>query len=457
MRCLILCGGSGTRLWPLSRQNFPKQFLNLNICDNRSLLQDAFWRAQKITEPQNIFLVTNKKHYFNAYNQVKEIFPEFSPQNILVEPASLNTAPAITYAVKFLVEKRNVLPQEPLVFFPADHFFPEPEKLISLLQQAPQQVKEKIGTIGVVPQKPHTGYGYILKGASQGENVFSVKGFFEKPDKKQAEKFFSSGQYLWNTGIYFFTAQTFAQEAKKNAPALFRFLNSGEKNLQEEFLRLEPISFDYAISEKSSRLVVFAADFAWSDVGSFDELAAIAPPNKNQINLEAKNVFAHSAQEKLIAAVGVEDLVIIENYDSLLVYRRGQGEKVKELTKILAQKHYPHLDNNVIVHKPWGKYEVLVEGKNHKVKKITVYPGERLSLQSHYHRAEHWIVVHGVAQVRRGDEENFLTENQSIFIPANTLHSLANPGKINLELIEVQTGNYLGEDDIRRWEDKYDR
>jgi len=457
MYSVILCGGSGTRLWPLSRKNFSKQFLSLY--SDKSLLQETYLRMREIMPRENIFFVSNDNGFFNVFNQIKEIDKEFSKEQILVEPTSLNTAPAMAYAVKHLVEEVKIDPDAPILFLPSDHYIGDKEAYLNLVKRAAQMVDGYIGTIGITPQKPETGYGYIRKGEKK-KGFFNVLEFKEKPDKETALRYLASEEYVWNSGMYLLSAETFQREVKEHSPEIYFMMEQPKDVFREKFFSLPSISFDYAVSEKSNRVIVFEGEFGWSDIGSFDSLAELSAKNgkyPRQANFSAHNIFVHSDTGKFVAVVGVDDINVIETADSILIQKRGRGEDVKKITEYLKEKNLKELEHNLLVHRPWGKYEVLIDNPLHKAKKITVYPGEKLSLQAHYHRAEHWIVVRGIAKVTLGEEEIYLRENESTFIPALTKHRLENPGKINLEMIEVQTGNYMEEDDIIRYEDIYNR
>lgn len=458
MKSVILCGGSGTRLWPLSRKNFPKQFLSLY--GEKSLLQETYLRMREIMPQEDIYFITNKENFFNVFNQLKELDKNFDKTQIMTEPMSLNTAPAISYTVKYLLEKANLEATEPIIFLPADHYIGKREGYLSLVKSAMEKVKNNIGTIGITPTKPETGYGYIRKGET-ADGLIKVKEFKEKPDLKTAEAYIASHEYVWNSGMYIFNARTFEEELREHASEIYKYYAQGFEAFEQQFPLLPNISIDYAISEKSKRVVVFEGEFGWSDIGSFDALAEVKEKNGDNktrlIKIDSKNVFAHSDSDRLIAAVGVDDLVIVENSDTILVHKRGRGEDVKKVVEKLKQEKKKEVEHNLIVHRPWGKYEIVLVSPTHQVKRLTVYPGEKLSLQAHYHRVEHWIVVKGIAKIVNGEKELFLSENQSTFIPIMATHRLENPGRINLELIEVQTGNYLEEDDIIRYEDVYNR
>lgn len=458
MYSIILCGGSGTRLWPLSRKNFPKQFLKLY--SDHSLLQETFLRMQKVMPEKNIFLVTNEENFFNVYNQVKDIYPEIEKNQIITEPASLNTAPAIALGVKYLTDVVKIKKDAPIIINPADHYVGKPEAFVKIVKGAMKKVGDHIGTIGITPAWAETGYGYIKKGKREGSYCI-LDGFKEKPDLQTARKYLESGEYVWNSGMYLFNAKTFASELKKHCSKLFSFYEKKFDDFLKNFSKLENEAIDTAISEKSKKGIVFEGDFGWSDVGSFDALADIKKQNgkvkDRHVLLDSKNVFVHSSSNRLVTTVGVEDLVVVENNDCILIHKRGRSEEVKKVVSHLKDNNYKEIEHNVEVQRPWGKYEVLIDEKNHKVKKITVHPGASLSLQSHNHRAEHWVVVKGTAKVVNGENLLVLHENESTYIPAKAKHRLENPGEVDLQIVEVQTGEYLEEDDIIRYDDIYGR
>jgi mannose-1-phosphate guanylyltransferase/mannose-6-phosphate isomerase len=456
MYSVILCGGSGTRLWPLSRKNYAKQFLSLY--SDKSLLQETYLRMRALMPKENILFVTNYQGVFNVWNQIKELDADYPKNNILVEPASINTTPAIAYAVKHLTEVIKADPADPIIFLPADHYIGDVEGYLEIMRQATGEVNGHIGTIGITPTKPETGYGYIKKG-EKVDGFFKVLEFKEKPDRKTAEEYLSSGEYVWNSGIYLFTPRIFNEELEKYAPEIYALTQKPLAEFLEKYPDLPKISIDYAISEKSDNVIVFEGEFGWNDIGSFDSLAEIksGTPNPRHLNFNSKNVFVHSDSNRLVATLGVDDLNIIETVDSILVQKRGQAEDVKKIVEYLKENKLPELEHNLISYRPWGTFEILVNGQNHQVKRLTVYPGAKLSLQSHVHRAEHWVVVNGAASVVNGDKEIILNENESTYIPAGAKHRLGNAGTGNLAIIEVQTGDYLGEDDIVRYDDIYNR
>ncbi len=458
MYSLILCGGSGTRLWPLSRKNFPKQFLKLY--SDKSLLQETFLRMCNVMPADNIFLVTNKENYFNVYNQIREVYPKIEKSRIITEPASLNTAPAIALGMRYLTDVIKIEKDLPVIILPSDHCITKSFAFVSAVKLAMSSVGNNIGTIGILPTGPETGFGYIEKGEKEGV-YWKADSFKEKPDRETAEKYVQSKQFVWNSGMYLFNAKTFSAELKKCSPKLSAQYEKKFADFAGQFSELAAEPIDTAISEKSKKVIVFEGDFGWSDIGSFDALADVLKENGNlqdhHVLLDSKNVFTHSSTNRLIAAIGVEDLVVVENNDCILIHKRGHSEDVKKVVNYLKENNYKEIDHNIEVYRPWGKFEVLIDEENHKVKKLTVYAGEKLSLQSHKHRAEHWVVVKGVAEVVNGENLLLLHENESTYISVEAKHRLSNPGKTNLEIIEVQTGDYLGEDDIVHYDDIYGR
>lgn len=453
MIAVILCGGSGTRLWPLSRKNYPKQFLNL--CSENSLLQDTFLRTSKVVESDKIFIVGNRDNYFHILNQIKDIKKDFNKSNIFIEPASLNTAPGIAFSIKTLIERFDIDKNETILILPSDHYIGNVDEYEKELQKINNFSSNLIVTLGIKPSRPETGYGYIKKGESIGE-FYKVLEFKEKPDFETAKKYLESGEYVWNSGVYAFSANVFIGECKKYCEEIYNTMEENYEKFLENFKKLPSISIDYAISEKTNKIIVLESGLIWSDIGSFDRLSDLKDIKESRnIGIDSKNVFSYSNTDKLIVSLGVEDLNIIENNDTILVQKRGKSEDIKKVIDYLKQNNLKELDEDLVVYRPWGKYEILIDTPKYKVKKITVYPDNELSLQSHMHRVEHWIVVSGVARVINGGKELFLKNDESTYIEQNTVHKLANPGKINLEVIEVQTGEYFEEDDIIRYDNIY--
>lgn len=416
---------------------------------------------KEVVSEENIYFVTNEENYYNVLNQIREVFQDFQESRIIREPKSLNTMPAITLAVKYLQDKIKIKETDPIIEVHSDHYIGDKEAYVKIAKNALSKVGENLGAIGIIPTMAHTGLGYIKKG-EKIDDYFKVEAFKEKPDQKTAQEFLDSGQYLWNAGMYLFNIKTFSEELEKYAPEINSSFSKSYENFFASFSNLPSIAIDVALSEKSQRMVVFEGEFGWSDIGSFDVLAEIINKRKDSnpkhISIDSKNVFVHSANNGLVVTSGIEDVIVIENNDSILVQKMGESnDGVKKVVEFLKEKNYPELSDNIIGYRPWGKYEILIESPGYKVKKITVYPGSKLSLQSHKKRAEHWVVVSGQARVVNGEKILELKEGESTFIPAEHKHRLENMGNEKLEIIEVQSGNYLEEDDIVRYDDVYNR
>jgi mannose-1-phosphate guanylyltransferase/mannose-6-phosphate isomerase len=456
MYSVILCGGAGTRLWPLSRKSYSKQFLSLY--SENSLIQETFFRMKGLMPTSHIFVVTGKDGYFDVLRQLQEVDEHFDAKQILVEPVALNTAPAITYAIKHLVEMVKVPLTTPIMIAPSDHYIADSGAYTKIVKDFALTVGPHIGTIGITPTKPETGYGYIKKG-DLIKPYHAVTEFKEKPSQEIAKSYVDSGKYVWNSGMYLFAIETFIEELKKHAPGIHEHFKKDMKTFLSDFSLMPSISIDYAISEKSDKVVVYEGDFGWNDIGSFDSLADLQDKKEDtrHINIDSHNIFIHNGNDKVIATIGVDDLNIIDTKDGLLIKKRGTGEDVKKVVEKMKELKMKEVDHNMLGYRPWGKYEVLVDQPNHKVKKIVVYPGGRLSLQSHGKRSEHWIIVKGIAGVTHGESYKIFSENESVHIPVNTKHRLENKGEGLLEVIEVQTGDYFGEDDIVRFDDEYGR
>jgi mannose-1-phosphate guanylyltransferase/mannose-6-phosphate isomerase len=465
---VILCGGSGTRLWPLSRQAYPKQFLALNT--KYSLFQETVLRLAGYADITAPLVVTNVEYRFVVAEQLRQI--GVVPQKILLEPMQRNTAPAIG-AAALLAGRDN--PDATLLVLPSDHLIGAPAAFKQLLPTAFAAAAEgAMVTFGIVPDSPHTGYGYIRKGpALPGDGLFDVDSFVEKPNENLAKTFLASGDYLWNSGMFVFRADCFLQELKDGRPDISAAVETavGAAETDLDFLRLDPRAFascpsdsiDYAVMEHTPRAVVIAADIGWSDVGSWSALAEISPADSDGNTLQGDVLVENvqncliRADKRMVAAAGIRDIVVVETADAVLVVHKDEAEGVKKIVARLSADGRSMASVHNQVYRPWGHYECLDSGERFHVKRIVVNPGASLSLQKHHHRAEHWIVVKGIANVTRGTEEFLLSENQSTYIPVGEMHRLENPGKIPLEVIEVQSGAYLGEDDIVRFEDAYGR
>ncbi len=434
------------RLWPMSRKNYPKQFLKLY--SDKSLLQETYLRARAMMPAKNIFIVTDKINFFTAIDQLRETEPEFDKNQVLVEPESLDTAPAMAFAVKHLAENVRVDLEAPIIVLSSDHYIADAEAYLNVVRTALAFVGDRIGVIGIKPDAAKTGLGYILKGEKR-DVYFEALGFREKPDKKTAHEYAASGKYVWNSGIYVFNTRTFIREMHTHAPELYAYFIKNFSDFLKEYADIPPASFPVSILEKTKNIAIFEGDFGWNDIGSFDALAEIAKKDDNprHINIDSKNVFMHSDSNRVVATLGIEDVNIIETADSILVQKRGRSEDIKKIIAQLKERGLREIEHNLIVHRPWGKYEILIESPFHKVKKTTLRPGAKLNIQSHYHRFEHWVVVKGIAKVLIDGKEAYLRENESTFVPSLIKHRMENPGKTNLEIIEVQTGDYLSEDD----------
>lgn len=467
MLAVILSGGSGTRLWPLSREAFPKQFLP--VVSDESLLADTIDRGLMLGEQVRVLAITNEEHRFVVAAHLQAQAPERTA-GIILEPVGRNTAPAIALAALAALEEN---PQELLLVMPSDHVVRNAEAFRAATAAGSKvAMTGKLVTFGIVPDAPHTGYGYIRAGHCHGAYQ-DVAAFVEKPDQATAEGYLSEGDYLWNSGIFLFRADRYIEELDRQQPQIMAACREAwsQRKADMDFTRVGAEAFkqcpddsiDYAVMEKTDEAVVVPLDAGWSDVGSWSALWDIQPHDDNNnvcrgdvITEDVTGSYIHS-EGRLIAALGLTDQVIVETDDVVLVADRSRVQDVKKLVaQVKAQGRSEHRFHKK-VHRPWGTYEGIAMGGRFQVKRITVRPGASLSLQKHHHRAEHWVVVKGTATVNRGEEVLLLTEDQSTYIPLGVTHRLTNPGVIPLELIEVQTGSYLGEDDIVRFEDTYNR
>ncbi len=460
MKAIVLAGGSGTRLWPLSREEYPKQFLKLK--GNRSLLQQTVDRILKIVSQQDLMILTCEKYKFH----VKSHLVDLNNYQILLEPTPRNTAPAIAYGLRYACERLSCPSQETFLVCPSDHIIEPEEKFVDIVKKAEKIAKDGyLVTFGIKPTRPETGYGYIKCGYPLKEEIpaFKVECFTEKPDRDTAERYLAEGNYYWNAGIFLFTLDTMVEEFKTYVPEIYQFFEAGLDYMYENFHKMPNISIDYAVMERSSRVVTVPLSLYWNDIGSWDSLFEILEKDLDG-KIEKGRIITFDTKDclilgdkRLIATIGLKDYLVVETPDALLIVKRGETQKVSQLVKRLKAEGYSEAVEHVTTYRPWGSYTVLEEGPRYKIKRIVVNPGESLSLQMHYHRSEHWVVIRGTARVTIGDKVQYLHENESVFVPKSTKHRLENPGKIPLEIIEVQNGEYVGEDDIVRFDDVYGR
>lgn len=466
---IILSGGSGTRLWPMSRKLYPKQFIPLS--DNKSLFHSTVERVLGLKHVDDLLVVCNEEHRFMAAEQLRQSGADKS--DILLEPTGRNTAPAITVAAFHALNKSiNAY----ILVLPADHIISNLDKFQYSIDTALKISDDKLITFGVVPTRAETGFGYIKFNKDQkidNLSAYSVDQFIEKPDYRTAEQYLNDGCYMWNSGMFMFRADVFLNEVKSIQPEIYntckQAYDKSEKDL--DFIRLNKelfsyvpnASIDYAIMEKTNKAAIVPLESRWSDVGSWHALWESLEKDSNDnatygdvVLQDCSGSYVH-ANNRLVAAVGVKDQVIIETSDAVLVAPRERSQEVKDIVELLKKNKRMETNIHPKVYRPWGAYETIDIEERFQVKRITVNPRQVLSLQMHHHRAEHWIVVKGTAKVTRGKDEYLLSENESTYIPIGTKHRLENPGMIPLELIEVQSGTYLGEDDITRFEDLYGR
>ncbi|RME79654.1 MAG: mannose-1-phosphate guanylyltransferase/mannose-6-phosphate isomerase [Methanobacteriota archaeon] len=450
METIVLAGGSGTRLYPLSRKLMPKQFIKLFGGDGeggekgerKSLYQLTLERASKFSH--SITVVTSKEQEFLAKNQALEIGKKVGNGiRFLIEPSAKNTFPAIFYGV---MESK----EDEILVMPSDHYIGNTHALIEAVERAKKECREGIVLFGIVPTHAHTGYGYIVRGEKEKEGLYCVKEFREKPEREVAEKLIEEGGY-WNSGMFLFSKDTFIEESKGYDPHI---LEKYGKGVEEFYDGVEANSIDYAIMEKTKKAKVMAVNCSWSDVGNFNSLYEILKKNGNAYigNVKSKDTKdSLLIGKRLIITLGLSDVVVVDDRDVLLVANRNRAEEVKKVVEELRKEGDSRADIPPTVYRPWGNYTVLEEGLGYKVKKIVVMPGKSISLQKHRKRAEHWVVVKGRARVRVGEEVKELAVDESYYVPKETIHRIENPYNEAVEIIEVQTGEYLGEDDIERF------
>lgn len=464
----ILCGGAGSRLWPISRECHPKPLIRLD--DGKSLLQKTFLRAASLPETSEILTVTNREFFFKIEDDLQEVNQKELATSFILEPFGRNTAAAITAAALYLTERTGK--DTMLLILPADHLIEDQAEFQRAVFEARElALKGKLITFGIQPDQPHTGFGYI---EAEGNEVLR---FIEKPSVEKAQEFFESKRFFWNSGMFLFTAKTFLEAMEGYASDILLAMKdciSNSRNLQAEqtsrleldpktFMEVPDISIDYAVMEKSKEVAVVPSSMGWTDVGSWNVMSSLRPED-NKGNRITGEVFLHDVEncyiqgnDRVVGGVGLRNLIVVDTTDALLIADTTSAQEVKQIYSQLKTKGHETHKFHRTVYRPWGSFTTLEESKHYKIKRITVKPGACLSLQMHHHRSEHWVVVKGMAKVTNGEKVFLLNINESTYIPAGHKHRLENPGLLDLTLIEVQSGEYLGEDDIVRFEDNYGR
>lgn len=461
IKAVIMAGGLGTRLWPISRAGHPKQFLALN--DDDTMLQATIKRLENLGVESTV-TICNESHRFFVAEQLREIN---KLDSIILEPVGRNTAPAIALAA--LMNDKDPL----LLVLAADHVIQDETGFKKALKKAiPLAKAGKLVTFGIVPSEPHAGYGYIKKG-DEDNGGYVVDKFIEKPSSQVAQEYLDSGDYLWNSGMFLFKANAYLIELQKFRPDIFDVCKKSMDEVkldldfirinEEKFIECPSVSVDYAVMEKTAVAVVVPMDAGWSDIGSWTSLWDVSKKDKNG-NVSQGDVILHCTNNsfvrtdgKLVATIGIDDLIVVSTKDAIMVAHKDSVQDAKIIVQKLKDDKRTEWELNREVYRPWGKYDTIDSGERYQVKRITVKPGGKLSLQMHYYRSEHWIVASGVANVTKGENTFILNENESTYIEAGEVHALENLGKVDLELIEVQSGSYFGEDDIVRFHDKYGR
>lgn len=449
MKIIILAGGGGTRLFPLSRDCYPKQFLH--VIDNKSLLAQTIERFLGLVEAKDIIIVTNERYIFHVQAELKTINAQEA--HIITEPMGKNTAPAIALAQSYCQDVLQCDDDEILFVSPSDHLIKPIDAFQDLIKNAQDVAKDNIITLGIKPTKPEIGYGYIE--AEKNNNLAKkVISFKEKPDLVTAKEYIASGNYYWNGGMFMFSIATMQAELIKYMPAIIDITQNGYQYIVDNFADMPDISIDYAVAEKSKKMMMIPMEnIYWNDIGSFDAIAEVLSDKDK--NVFKGDILAENCTDtmiigdnRLIAGIDLENLMIIDTPDALLVAKKGESQKVKNIVNKLKQNKRKEAKENVTMYRSWGKYTLLTESKGYRVRKIEMDPGASLTMQMHYHRSEHWTVISGTGKTIINDRESIFTENQSTYIPMGVKHKLSNPGKIPLIIIEVQSGKYINEDDI---------
>ena len=456
---IILAGGSGTRLWPLSRNLLPKQLLVLG--GDKTLLQQTVSRVLDVFEPSRIWVVTNEEHVFEVRKQIAEINPELEGQ-ALAEPLGRNTLPAIMLGLDMVAQEN---PEALVAVFPSDHLITDGEAWgADMVRASKLAAQKRFVTFGVEPDKPETGYGYITLGEPLGDSAFAVNGFVEKPELAVAEAFVRDESHLWNSGMFMFELKDFLTQVAKRQPELWDWwLAREETPLVQGYRDIPNISVDYGLVEKIDNIAAVRASFGWDDLGSWEAMYRLGEKDENGnvlqgevLAMDCKNSLLIS-EGGMLAAVGLENMIMVQTRDATLSCPMKSVQSVRDVVNTLKAQGSQLVESHPTVVRPWGSYSVLEEGSHYKIKRIQVNPGARLSSQMHHHRSEHWVVVDGTAEVEVDNEPRVLVENQSVDIPKASQHRLANPGKVPLNIIEIQSGPYLEEDDIVRFDDVYGR
>lgn len=454
MKIIILAGGGGTRLFPLSRDCYPKQFLH--VIGDKSLLAQTIERFLGLVEAKDIIIVTNEHYIFHVQAELKIINAQEA--HIITEPMGKNTAPAIALAQSYCEDVLQCDDNEILFVSPSDHLIKPIDAFQDLIRKAQDVAKDNIVTLGIKPTKPEIGYGYIE--AEKNNNLAKkVISFKEKPDLATAKEYIASGNYYWNGGMFMFSIATMQAELTKYMPAIIDITQSGYQYAVDNFINMPDISIDYAVAEKSQKMMMIPMEnIYWNDIGSFDAIAEVLSDKDK--NVFKGDILAENCTDtmiigdnRLIAGIDLENLMIIDTPDALLVAKKGESQKVKNIVNKLKQSKRKEAKENVTMYRSWGKYTLLTESEGYRVRKIEMDPGASLTMQMHYHRSEHWTVISGTGKIIINDRESIFTENQSTYIPMGVKHKLSNPGKIPLIIIEVQSGKYINEDDIVIFED----